>query len=211
MHFIYVMSNLKMQSSWRNYLGQLIIVMVGVFLGMLVSDWNAERKLNKNRKAILVSIKKELEANKVILEDNLNKMKPFYSVMDSLYREGRINDELTNELFYARPFDERLPNWKGFGSDNLSNAMFEAAKYSNVIPGMDIELLEKLSAAYSLQELDESMNKTFLDLFLNMDSAIKYRDVLGITDRIRQELNSMRAKLILEYEESIVLMDELNK
>lgn len=191
----------------REYLAQLIIVMLGVFLGILASEWNSDRKLKKHRQDVLLSIRREIELNKEVLQTNLGKMQPFYTAMDSLFRNGLITEDLQAERFQDRPFYERLPNWQGMGADQLSSAMFEAAKFSNVLPGMQIPLLEQLSRTYSKQQFVIEVNATFLNQFLNFDSGLSYGDVLGLIDRIRQELNSSRNLLIIEYDKAIVAID----
>lgn len=186
------------------YIIQLLIVMVGVFLGMLVSDWKATQNLNKSRNQILLSIKSEIESNREIIIKSDEKLSPFFTSLDSIRQYH--TPALVAEFFYDRPFNERLPNWTGIGGQKLSGAMFETAKYSNVIPGMDVKLLEQLAKIYNLQEDANELRATFLDQFLAIDSETKYSDVLRLVSRIRQELGGINYILLNEYNQVLTMI-----
>ena len=190
----------------RDSFFQLFIVVLGVFLGMWANDWNNNRNLKKHRKEVLKSIHKEIENNLKVIEQADEHKIPFFQSLDSLYEQ--LDDSTTLEKFYDRPFHERLPNWRGVGGGALSSAMFETAKYSNVLSGMDIKLLEQLSKIYSIQEIGNTIRNTFIDGFYSIDSETKYIDVLRLMDRIRQELGGYEYILMNEYKKGLELIEE---
>ncbi len=194
------------KSKILEYFIQLLIVIIGVFLGMLVTDWNSDQKMARDRAALLKSIKSEIEANKASIEGNWANRRPFFKSLDSLY--NHLNKEIRRERFLDRGWGERLPNWQGFGSGKLSNSMFETAKYSNVLPGMDLKLLQQLSKTYNLQQNTVELRKTMMEKFFNIGTNTEYGDVLLLMDRIRQELGGSEYLLKQEYDVCIKMIDE---
>ncbi len=197
------------KSQFKEYIIQILIVIIGVFLGMLASDWNSNKNLKKNRKAILNSIKNELNSNMENLESLEKSRKSFYVSHDSL--SNILTEEILNERFFDAPFMQRLPNWKGLGNTSLEDAMFDAAKFSNIFIGMDIELLENLSKIYLRQKSMVSTHETLLDRFYNIDSNTKYKEVNRLIWQVRQELWGNQILLAKEYKKTIDLIEKKNK
>ena len=193
-------------SKAADYFVQLLIVMIGVFLGMLVTEWRADSKTEKDRKTILKSIRVEISSNKQLIEASFDKLGSFTKSLDSLNRV--LTKERLAENFYDRPFQERLPNWKGVGGEVYSSSMFETAKYSNVLPGMNVDLLEQLSSTYSMQHLTNELKSELLNKFLAINSTTPYSDVLRLMNRIKQELGGVQYLLDQEYDKCLQLIDE---
>lgn len=194
------------KSAITTYLSELLIVMAGVFLGMLVSNWNATRKLESNRKEIIRSISNELQENKEQIMVFRDRRRLFMSSYDSLYQN--LTKEDFKEKFYDRPFEERLPNWSGLGSYKPDDAMFEAAKYGNILIGMEVELLQELSRVYNAQEGAYELQKTFLDRFFSINNETTYGDVNKMVWQVRQELWGNQFLMIEKYDNAIEAINE---
>lgn len=202
----WVFFNKAFNSKTADYFIQLLIVMIGVFLGMLVTEWRSEQKVAQDRITILKSIRAEIESNKNLIDSSFEKLNPLAKTLDSLNKV--LTDEILSERFYDKPFRVRLPNWQGVGGERFSASMFETAKYSNVLPGMDVELLEQLSSTYSMQSLANDLRSDLLEKFLAVDSETPYSDVLRLMNRINQELGGVQYLLDIEYEKCLQLIDE---
>ena len=191
------------------YFAELLIIMVGVFLGMLITDWNAQRKLNTNRNEVLKSISRELQSNKEQIQNMLESRSRFSKSYDSLMVQLTSDD--MDEAFMAKPFNERLPNWRGIGDYSPDQSMFDAAKYSNVLIGMDISVLEHLTKIYRKQESLQPLQVTFLDKFFQINYETRYGEVDRMIGQLRQELWGNQYLLIRQYDDVISLIDQTVK
>lgn len=187
---------------------QLLIVVAGVFLGMLLTEWNANRKLSNKIETILDQIKIEISDNKVLLNSSIEYKKPFFSKYDSLIET--IDEDLRNEPLYARSFQERLPGWRGIGGGRLDNAMFETAKFSDVLPEVDIELVKAISKVYNNQEVYNKLRESFINQYFRLNSGSSYSDALFLMNGIRQELGGYEIMLLKEYDLLLKKLEERN-
>ncbi len=189
-------------------LAQLIIVMAGVFLGMLLTEWNTSRKSSRKKEVVIEQIQIELISNQKILESSIEHKKPFFESLDSLERS--VSDELGDELFFNRPFLERFPGWQGVGGGLLDNSMYETAKYSDVIPEMDIELVREISKVYNTQNIYNGLRESFINQFFMMNSTTTYDDALRLIRQIGQELGGYEWKLQQEYKVVLEKLENRN-
>ena len=197
---------MKKKSKFSEYFIQLILVIVGVFFGMLASDWNASKSLEKSQKEILQNIKEEITANLETVKQAESNRKRFNKSLDSL--DALLEKEALNTLFFDKDFEERLPNWRGIGGGELSNAMFEMAKFSNVLATIDIDKAKQLTKTYNYQNTHNNARATFLEKFYNINSQSTYRDVLRLMWAIRQELGGYESVLQEEYKKSLELLNK---
>lgn len=195
---------MKNKSKVSEYLIQLFLVVLGVFLGILASEWKSAKDLENNRKEVLKNIKIEIESNlKIVKSAHQNRVK-FNKSLDSLY--PLLTKEILKENLFDRTFNERFPNWKGIGDGQVSKAMFEMAKFSNMLSSMDIDIASQLSKTYAVQEALNKTRDTFLKKFFDFDSNAKYSDALRLMWSIRQELGSFEIRLIDEYNKALDLL-----
>ena len=195
------------RKTWGALFLEVFLIAFAVFLGMWVSDWSASRKLRQDRKAMLRAIKQELIQNQARLEQRERPQQSFLVAFDSL--QAVLTETNKQEPFYDRSFRERLPGWTGIGSTNQDNSMFEAAQYSQVLIGMDIELLGRLSKTYRLQENLNDLHHTYLDRFYGIDSTTRYGEVIRLVNQMRQELWGGQKLLAREYAKTIKTLEEL--
>ena len=192
------------KSKISEYFMQLMLVVVGVFLGILASEWKASKDLQNDQKEILENIKLEIESNLQIVIDAKKNREDFNRSLDSLY--PLLTKDVLKEPLLDKNFNERFPNWKGVGWGQLSNAMFEVAKYSNLLPGMDIKVASQLTKTYALQEGRNKTRDTFLKKFFDFNSQTTYQDALRVMLAIRQELGNFETTLIEEYKKTLELL-----
>lgn len=192
-----------------DYLLQLIMVILGVFLGMMASDWNASKSTEKNKKNLLLGLKSEINNNlKYLKSRKESDLTVFFNSLDSLSKSLKSNPEKLKEPFKNQTFTERVPNFPGLGRPQLDDAMFEATKYSNMLSNFDIELLKQLTKTYNLQYNIES-TRNALDLKLaGIDSQTIYKDVLDLMWEVMESYFGSQYNLINEYEKTIELIDQ---
>lgn len=192
------------KSKVGEYFIQLMLVVVGVFLGLLASDWSNSKQLKNNQDEVLQNIKLEIESNIAIVERAQKNRQRFNKSLDSIY--PLLTKDVLNELLFDKNFGERFPNWRGVGNGQLSNAMFEMAKYSNLLSGMDIQVASQLSKTYAVQEGHDKARETFLNKFFDFNSKTTYNDAMRIMFAVRQELSSFENVLIKEYKKTLELL-----
>jgi hypothetical protein len=195
---------MKKKSKISEYFIQLILVVLGVFLGILASEWKAAKNLETNQKEVLKNIKLEIESNLEIVKNAQQNRVKFNKSLDSLH--PLLSEEILKENLFDRNFNERFPNWRGIGDGQVSNAMFEMAKFSNMLSSMDIDIVSQLSKTYAVQEALNKTRDTFLKKFFDFDSDAKYADALRLMWSIRQELGSYERKLVDEYSKTLELL-----
>jgi len=189
-----------------SYAAELLIVVIGVFLGMLAAEWNANRQVKKQQHALLVGLKSELQSNYDVLSKLDKARKPFYRSMDSLQKV--LTPENYAERFEARPFNERVPNWHGLQGINGGTAMFEAAKFSNLLQSFDIELLQKLSLTYGLIESNSEFRSLLLQQFFGIDENTSYDEAWTLMWRIREEYYGTQYILLEKLQDCMDLIGE---
>ncbi|MCK0108077.1 hypothetical protein MWU58_02100 [Flavobacteriaceae bacterium S0825] len=195
---------MKKKLKISEYFIQLILVVLGVFLGILASEWNAAKNLENNQKEVLKNIKTEIESNLEIVKSAQQNRTKFNKSLDSLY--PLLTEDILKENLFDRNFYERFPNWRGIGDGQVSNAMFEMAKFSNMLSSMDIDIVSQLSKTYAVQDALNKTRDTFLKKFFDFDSDAKYADALRLMWSIRQELGSYENKLVNEYSKTLEML-----
>jgi hypothetical protein len=185
---------------------QMLIVMFGVFLGMLLTELNANRKTSNKIEIITEQIKLEISANKELLEASIKRKNPFWKSLDTL--NSSFPEDIYKEYFFDSPFRSRLPGWNGLGGGRLDDSMYETAKFSNIIPEMDFELVKELSRAYNTQQVYNDLRDSFTNQFYAINSSTTYNDVLRLMWQIRQELGGYESLLLEQYE---IALEKLEK
>lgn len=191
-----------------DYFLQLIMVILGVFLGMMASEWSSNRNLEKDKESLLLGLKNEIQNNLDYLKSRKeNDIMPFFNALDSLTKHLKKHPEVLNEKFKSKSFNERIPKFPGLITQ-VENSMFEATKFSNMLSHFDIALLQQLSKTYSLQYNIQETRNTFLQKLIEIDSQTIYDDVVDLMWEIMQSYFGAQYKLIEEYEKSIQLIDQ---
>jgi len=195
---------MKKRTKISEYFIQLILVIVGVFFGLLASEWNASKNLEKSQNEILLNIKEEISENLNTIQRADSNRRRFNKSLDSLDKILTKSDK--DELFFDKNFQERLPNWRGIGGGELSNAMYEMTKYSNVLATLDIDIAKQLTKTYNYQNSHNTARATFLKSFYNVNSQSTYGDVLRLMWAIRQELGGYENILVTEYSNTLKML-----
>lgn len=141
------MRNLKLP--FIKYLIELLIVAFGVFLGIMISSYQSQKKTEKNIEKSIGFIRQELKSNSEKLERSLSYHIQLKRDFDSIKKE--LSEDLVMENYFGQSTfrHNRIPNWNGLGTARMDNIAFESAKISGVFQEMDIEEVQAISKAYS--------------------------------------------------------------
>ena len=176
------MSNEFFKTRWqfikgRNYrsyatiaLGELILLVLGIFIALQIDNWNQERQEKKIIDAYLVLICKDLKADIQSIEELMENRKQALMYTDSIlsyYRNSYITDsKLFERGFFSLFIETRFhPN----------TSAFESLKNSGFIKDLEnLEVEEQLNQYYQLIE-----NISFVeDKFINMTQPLEHSLVL---------------------------------
>lgn len=154
---------------YRDYLmialGELILLVLGIFIALQIDNWNQERQEKKIIDAYLVLISKDLHADIRSVEELMENRKQALMYTDSIlsyYRNGYIANSKLFERGYSSLFIETRfhPN----------TSAFESLKNSGFIKDLEnLEIEEQLNQYYKLIE-----NISFVeDKFINMTQPVE--------------------------------------
>ncbi|HAS45158.1 MAG TPA: hypothetical protein DCS93_32040 [Microscillaceae bacterium] len=195
-----------MKSKALEYFLQLIIVVVGVFLGMLVTNWSNDRQQNKNQRLVLQSILKEMKVNQAKVEKAKKYHQKIFRAFDKVRANENYNDD--KYKFSGNNLRKFLPGWTGVGMPNLDNAMYEMAKYSNTMPGMSYKIQESLSRVYHYQSLYNQLADKVIARFFEFNEKTPLREGIGVIWMMREGGYAGELGAIKKYKKAISLVEE---
>jgi len=170
------------------YFIEMIIVSFGVFLGIVVSEWNTQRKVNLKTEKTLEFINKEMKSNIRIFENYINyhnKLKQeFDSISENISMEQLKMPYFGNEVF--RP--SSLPSWKGVGVSKIETIAFESGKINGTFEQLNINTIKNISQVYKLLEGYKSLREILTTRFTSLNSDSKVVDIWGLFDFLNQDI-----------------------
>lgn len=186
------------------YFLELITVAFGVFLGIAVSEWNAQRNTNNQVEKTVNYIVNELELNVKNLNHAIDYHEQLKTNLDSIGKS--IDDSVLNAPYFSNEQFKiyEIPGWNGPGIAYLEKSVYEGAKMGNILQELDIKTLQLVSKTYGRQENYEMMGKSTLDKLLSMDTNTKTMDVLGIVEMLVFDVLGTEKRLKKYLEKTIV-------
>lgn len=188
------LENGKMKKKISELLIQIIPVMIGVYLGLLASNWADDRKMKSQTELLRTNLVAEIRANKDRIEEVIN------------YHE-MLRD--SSRYYSAVENPERKPNFfSGIRTSLLTHNAFETGIQTGLINGLTFEEIQSLNKVYTIQSIYYDFSKLMLSGLITMDMENEqartkfYRFLsIGMTDIVIKE-----NELLQEYE---VVLNEL--
>lgn len=128
-----IRQNLLRENKTVQYLkyaiGEVVLIMVGIFLALQLNNWNEERKARAQEKVILAEIHEEFLYNRAEWDINLGRYHEVHALLDSLYKTFPLDletvdlDELANTLnraHFSGDYDDSSTS-----IDKLKNSSFD--------------------------------------------------------------------------------------
>lgn len=145
-----------MKSKIGDLIIQIITVMIGVFLGFIVSDWSEENKEEEQAKQLLTTITSEMQSNQSRIANVID----YHKMLRDTTRYYLQQKELTE--FQPRFF-------RGLNTLTLSNSAFETGTQTGLINNFGLEELQALNNVYTKQRAYENFTNILLTGLMNMD------------------------------------------
>lgn len=181
-----------------------LIVAFGVFLGIVISEWNAQRKINNQVDRSLNYIIEEIHDNTAALEYAIAYHKKIAREFDSATKNMDKNKYFTYYFEDGGFQFNELPSWKGPGMAILENSAFESAKLSGTLQELDIKSLQFISKMYAQQETYTMYGKAVFNKLTDIHSESKTFDVILILSVMSNDLLYSEQGLKEYLEENIV-------
>lgn len=176
------MSNEFLKTRWqliklrkyRDYvsiaLGELILLILGIFIALQIDNWNQERQEKKIIDAYLILISKDLQADIQSIEVLMENRKEALNYTDSILSYFR-NDYIANSKLFEKGYFSLFIETRF----QPNTSAFESLKNSGFIKDLEnLEVEEQLNQYYQLLE-----NISFVeDKFINMTQPVENSLVL---------------------------------
>ena len=95
-----IRQKLLVENRFNKYLlyaiGEIILVVIGILIALQINNWNEEKKLEKEEKKIIKSLKKEITGNLIQLETEIKEIKIIIGISTKLIKQ---NDEIQKNKY----------------------------------------------------------------------------------------------------------------
>lgn len=180
-----------------------VIVAFGVFLGIVISEWNSQRKMNDQVDRSLNYMIEEIQANISAINNAIQYHDIIAKEFDSAISKVDEQEYFVN--YYASDgfkFNS-LPSWNGPGLAILESSAFESAKISGVFQELDINTIQLISKMYAQQETYSMYGQAVFDKLTDINAESKTFDVILILSVMSYDLRYSEKGLKLYLEENI--------
>lgn len=164
---------------------QIIPVMIGVYLGFVISNWSESQNKRKESNVLVQSIQKEIENNSQTIKNVLD----YHTMLrDSCSFYSNHNSPIKNLNFF-----------EGVRIKKLAESAYQTGLQTGIINNLDIERIQKLNALYTSQESFNEMANMILTGLINRDFSSNESSIksimqflaIAMTDVVIQENNLM--------------------
>lgn len=187
------------------YILEAIIVAFGVVLGLLLNEWNQNRKLNEDVRNTLIYIDQELKTNHESFLKAIKYHEKINHEFDSIAR--KLDQEKAIELdaiyFKDRTFKHfYLPSWNGLGIPEPDILIHESAKINGTYQNLNIETLQIISQIYMTLESYNKVSDVPESMLLNIDSRTTNADVYRIFEFLQYDIIHYEKRIARDLEET---------
>ncbi len=197
-----------MKGKIGKYLLDLLIVAFGVFLGMVVSDWNTQRKtkgqVEKTKQYIIDELKTNIHNLEYAIKYHTQLRVEFDSIASTMNDEDRLANYYRNKKFRYN----KIPSWTGPGITLLDKSVYEGAKMGNFLQEFDIKTLQLIARTYRHQDGYEVLGKKMLDKLFSIDFDTKTIEVMSFMELLIFDILPSEEHLKTHLEETIKKLND---
>lgn len=196
----------------KNYsfqmLNQFIPVVLGVYIGIVASNWNAERVRKEEQKVFVNNLYLELQSNKSKMEEIMLYRKEIYSTAKSV-REN-LDPEILTAKFWSVGHWTLIPNWEGLKTPTLESSVYQTGIMTNALYGMDFKDISSIASIYNKQDDYRIwVDKLIIDNITQLSIDIKTWEAL-VKIEAWHDIIAKEEELINQYEDTIENLQNLN-
>lgn len=193
------------------YLIEMFIVAFGVFLGIIVSDWRTQRKMDRNVDKTLGYIIEEIKTNKKKLESMAKYHAGINHQFDSISSLFTEEDLGMPYLNHPKFFHMNLKNWRGVGITRIDKIVFEGAKINGVFGELDISTIQLISSLYQQSDEYNKVCEATLNKFFLTDNKATLSDIAEIFELMKYDMSMTEINLINTLNREIKHIEEIRE
>ncbi|MEW7290640.1 hypothetical protein [Aquimarina sp. 2304DJ70-9] len=166
---------------------QIIPVMIGVYLGFVVSSWSERREQNSKKKILAENIISEIKENK----NNVLEVVEYHKMLRDSSRYYLNSDITTTASFF-----------RGINTPSLVNSAYETGIQTGLLNELSIDRIQSLNRVYKTQNTIDNFTNIMLTGLVSMDlgkdkkSTKKILNFLSIT---MEDVALLENQLINDY------------
>jgi len=171
---------------------QIIPVMIGVYLGFVISNWGDQQKAKSQSIVLSKSIKNEIEINKEKLQNVLD----YHKILRDSSRFYLSNS-------FTKPLIKPPNFFRGIQTSTLSESAYISGTQTGIISEFEMNKIQNLSQLYTFQKEYNEYTKMTLEGLINLDFDDNEKSIKKILQFISITMTDIVLKeelLIAEYD-----------
>ena len=199
----------KVKNYLLQMLNQFIPVILGVFLGILASNWNTDRVQEAEQEEFVRNIYLELQSNKSKMEESLSYRKSIFSSAKKVRKE--LDPKILEAGFWSVGHWKHLPGWEGVKVPTLENSVYQSGVMTNALSGLDFKIINSIARSYNYQdEYKQWAERKIIEKLDNMPSDITTFEALSMIEPW-YDIISLEQNLIRQYEQTLEILKNQDK
>lgn len=167
---------------------QIIPVMIGVYLGFIVSNWSETKQQNAKKKILIENMISEINENK----NNIIEVVQYHEMLRDSSR------------YYLKSGRADMPSFfRGVNTLTLINSAFETGIQTGLLNELSIDKIQSLNRVYTSQKSYNDFCNILLSGLLNMDFMENEESIKKILQYLSISMTDVAIKerqLLNEYE-----------
>ena len=187
----------------KDTLGKIILdlipVAIGVYVGLLVSNWNENKKTDQITQNTIERVKREIGLNQ-------------NNITDAVTYHSMIRDCIKKLDYVNLPNDPRAFSfWRGINMPRLYNSAFETIKQTGVANNINPNILEQLNKLYTYQDSYNDFSKTASQSLYNIDFTKEdaSRRMLTFISMSMSDIYYFEESLQTQFKHTLKIIDSL--
>jgi hypothetical protein len=175
---------------------QIIPVMIGVYLGFVISNWGEDRKKEKQSEVFIKNIRSEMSLNK----EKLLSVIDYHKILRDSSRFYLINQATYN---LNKPPDF----FEGIRTEALLESAYSTGIQTGIISELDLNRIQKLNQLYAYQKEYNEYIKITLEGLISMDFDNNEKSI----KKILQFISISMADIVVKESQLIKSYDNILK
>jgi hypothetical protein len=188
---------MKIKQKIGELLFQIIPVMIGVYLGFIVSNWSETKQQNSKKKILIESIISEINENK-------------NNIIEIVQYHEMLRDSST---YYLKTDKVKMPSFfRGVNTLTLINSAFETGIQTGLLNELSIDKIQALNRVYTSQKSYNDFCNILLTGLITMDfneNEASMKKILQYLSISMTDVAIKERQLLIDYEK--VLTNTLTK
>jgi hypothetical protein len=198
---------MKVKSYLFNLFNQFIPVVLGVYVGIVASNWNANSIKKAEQNEFVMNLALEIQANMSKLEETLAYQETI------ILSAGKVRQELDQKTmeaaFWTVGHFNMTPGWEGLKIPTLESSVHQAGIMTNALSGLDFKVINTIARSYNYQEeYKVYAQKLIFDNLTQLDGQVKTAEVLNELE-VWHDVRNFGQELLRQYDQTLKELRDL--